>query len=823
MFLPWLPFIPGGTVDDPPSAFLPGWGYRAPMRVPGAVLGGTLIEPNVPLWFDETHADLKSVANGGLVESDDGWDITFYADNHQKLAYELEIYDPVAGRVAGWLLITYLEPTKVFDVWWYIGNGSLSGPEADPEAAWAPFFGSWRMPDGVDVSGRGRDLTMVGTVTGTPINGMPTADLNTSTDYGGLDNPRFFDGARDWTVMWWCEPSQDGMFVRYGGSTPGTAAHSIWRESGRWQGGYKLTTGENPVLSGPEGSATGGIMHVAYTAQQDVNPSLYRDGDRLTSTMAGSPGSGTVSVGEGYTLRMGANPGSNPGAVQGARTRIIHAARAFSPELIKWCYRNQSDPRSTYGLGSNEEPTGDRSPAMAPVYTTCEPGGEAIIQVAGSATDPDNDDLTPSVTVSPSQGTATAGGSTWAYRANESAAGYDRFLAQVASGSKTASAAITVRITLGGGTAEGETPIPAPESTEFVSSMDGLRGAISRHTGDNVKRIVCRKGSYPGSLTVDRTNIQVWSEELNDAVFSGPITLSGPGCILARARITRSGTGSYFVRLSGNRSRVHRCLIDGQGQARNGDDGTSGTENHAGVDITADDCEVDGCEITGTSQGIEASHTHVRWKIFRNWLHDQGGVLSSKHAWVYVGSGGPVSARASIQGLFLCNRLESASAHQQLEIKGSDCRIISNTHKGTSPIANVYTRTGDDNYYALNWGVGNSVLGLAGRRNIAVRNHGRLGVRGGSITPDQFDSGEKGIMIADGAIVVAHDGIIDLGWNQGSSSRPPIGTIIEDASTATITRSIGSSTYTTRARTIPIPTGLFRELRAPDDVGQRWS
>lgn len=512
MFLPFLTFV--GSPAGGGVTFPGGYGYRAPMPVSGAALGGTTIETNVPLRFDETLPELKSVANGGLVESDDGWDILFHTQAGRRLSHELEEYDPVTGRAAGYVLLPSLNPAANLPLWWYIGKPGIAASETDRAGVWAPWcYAVWRMPDGLDVTGRGYDLTMSGTITGSPVYGMPTANWNGSGDYGNYTNPVYFDGATAWTVMLWINPTTDGAILRYGGSVPGSSSHTIWRSSGAFEGGYKL--GDlNPVLHGPAGSASGGgDIHFAYMVGAGLNPRMFRDGEELECTMNGRTGAGSIDIENGDTLRLGANPGSNPGAVQGERTRTIHASRALSPEFIRFCFRSDRDPRSCYGLGDNEEPTGDRSPSLLPIYTTCAAGNSVLIPMAGSASDPDGTALTPSVADPPSQGTATATDDGWTYQANTSATGYDRFLARVTAALKQASASVTV--TIGGGGSPESAQFPhgpwikspvAPSSGPNripVSTAGDLRRAIENaQSGQHI--IITGSMNLGGDLVIDR-------------------------------------------------------------------------------------------------------------------------------------------------------------------------------------------------------------------------------------------------------------------------------------------------------------------------------
>jgi len=168
------------------------------------------------------------------------------------------------------------------------------------------------------------------------------------------------------------------------------------------------------------------------------------------------------------------------------------------------------------------------------------------------------------------------------------------------------------------------------------------------------------------------------------------------------------------------------------------------------------------------------------------------------------------------------NRLESSEQHQHIELKSTGNRIIGNTSLQGRTLANVFSRHGPGNYFALNWMIGSSsVIGAADKGTILVMNHGKAAIRAGEISGDQLRAGAKGIVYAEDTIVALHDGPIVMGWNQGMGKVAPQRTVLEECKGPII--QIVPSTYTERPLTVEKPVGIFREIQAPADVGQLWS
>ena len=347
--------------------------------------------------------------------------------------------------------------------------------------------------------------------------------------------------------------------------------------------------------------------------------------------------------------------------------------------------------------------------------------------------------------------------------------------------------------------------LPVPAITVTASNLLALQGHILIHDGTFWKRIILEDGIYAGLLNVNKARIQICSRNLNGAVFTKAVTLSGAESLVSRCK----STGGFIC--SGAGTHVNRCQIQGTG---------TGKPDIVGVNIAAGDVQVDGNEFTKTGNGILVQDA-LRPVTRRNWLHDQGTPPTDRNAWIYVGESRNTSL-ISQQCRIEYNRLESSKQHQHIELKSRDNRVIGNTSVQGRTIANVYSRHGPANYFALNWMIGSSsVIGAADTGTVMIMNHGRAAIRGGEISGDQLRAGAKGIVYAEDTIVALHDGPIELGWNQGVGLVAPQRTMIED-SYGPISQDL-PSLYTTRPLTLAPPDGILRELRAPNDVGQIWS
>jgi hypothetical protein len=347
--------------------------------------------------------------------------------------------------------------------------------------------------------------------------------------------------------------------------------------------------------------------------------------------------------------------------------------------------------------------------------------------------------------------------------------------------------------------------VPEPASAPVRARNEAeIRREIDNHDGSDWKRIIVEDGTY-GAVVVNKPKVQLWANNLNKAIFKGRISLDAADCLITRCKLTDG------VDCHGKRTRVSRCLI-------------CDNDGAVAVEISGKDCVADGNEITNTGNGIIIFHA-LRPIVAHNWFHDQGTPPSDRNAWIYIGQDRQTS-RNEQNCFILYNRTESAHRHHHIEMKSSENMIVGNTGVKGRKVANYFVRHGMDNYFALNWMIGQgSCVGASDLRTILVKNQGLAAIRAGEISGNEMRSGEKGIVYAEDTKLCLHDGDIDLGWNNGSGTKPPLRTV-RDRCPGRVINTVPSSSFAdfrSPPELVAEPVGVFRELTAPGDVGQSWN
>lgn len=136
-------------------------------------------------------ANLKTVANGGHVQSSSGYDIRPYADSAftTPLDFELKFYDGTAGKIEMWVRIPTLSHTTNVVIYLAYGDASIT-TDGSVNTTWnSAFLGVYHLGDGTtlglaDSTSNGYNLTNTGSIAAAAgeLNGG-TATLNGTSQY----------------------------------------------------------------------------------------------------------------------------------------------------------------------------------------------------------------------------------------------------------------------------------------------------------------------------------------------------------------------------------------------------------------------------------------------------------------------------------------------------------------------------------------------------------------------------------------------------------------------------------------------------------------
>jgi RHS repeat-associated protein len=112
-------------------------------------------QSNFPMLFSTTDPVFASIANGGHVANENGYDIIFSTDPNgvTRLDHELESYNPETGQVVAWVRIPNLSHSSDTTLYVFYGNPNVTAAQANSTGVWDDNYqGVWHFANGSTLS-----------------------------------------------------------------------------------------------------------------------------------------------------------------------------------------------------------------------------------------------------------------------------------------------------------------------------------------------------------------------------------------------------------------------------------------------------------------------------------------------------------------------------------------------------------------------------------------------------------------------------------------------------------------------------------------------
>ncbi len=296
---------------------------------------------NFPVLVSRTDTDLRSVANGGLVQSSNGYDIIFRdASQTAQLDHEIETYVPTTGQVVMWVRIPTLSHTVDTTIFMDFDNSTISSSQENKTGVWdANYTAVWHMsqdPTGTapqikDSTSTADHATTVGTWTsGQQAAGTIGGSLNfssASTDKLTANDVAANDNSSALTVDTWWKPTDLTWPFQGQLLAMGDTGHRYYVTNGTSDSCSACSTALRVEVTNNGSSlhtygytstgviTTGTWYHVvlAFDGSQSTNASrltLYLNGVPQALTFVGTIPATTANVAEPITMGFSSGSGT---------------------------------------------------------------------------------------------------------------------------------------------------------------------------------------------------------------------------------------------------------------------------------------------------------------------------------------------------------------------------------------------------------------------------------------------------------------------------------------------------------------------------------
>jgi hypothetical protein len=316
-----------------------------------------------------TDNDLKSVANGGKVESNGGYDIIFEDEFGNKFDHQIDNYDPVTGAFDAWVFLPNLYNETNVKIYMYYGNPDITTTQENPAVVWDAASAVWHLQEGsgvsrIDSTGNGLTLTDSTTVA------SGTGNIGSGSDFIRANNEYLFRanntllnmGTGTFTASFWIKFDAPSMGVAvcainmlddfanpglFPGWTVGkTAADNPFFFM------YDGTTGD--LLQGTDTTFVAGTWyHFAVARHSATDRRIYINGQLETTTTPASVG-GSITNARQFNLGEYHGNGENlDGILDEVR---IYKGVTFNQPHFETVYNNEVDPSTFYVVDAEQSP-----------------------------------------------------------------------------------------------------------------------------------------------------------------------------------------------------------------------------------------------------------------------------------------------------------------------------------------------------------------------------------------------------------------------------------------------------------------------------------
>ena len=276
------------TAPGNPSTYINGYLNRRTIVVPAGSVVGSTAHGNFPLLVQESGSWLKTVANGGKVQSAAGYDLRFELLDGSQLDHEVESYDGAVGQLNAWVRLPSLSPTADTKFHLYYGKTGLTAGDANPAGVWRNYLAVYHLPSGVDRTQTGRDLTATNVGEDTLIG--KAGSFNGTSSLLTLASAPWLNGLSAYSCQAWIKSTTDSTdkgFLAIGtinGADANVGFGLRYDADGFSGGGTKVITLEQSLVGGRTqlessvGLTTTSRQQVTLTWAQSQQPKLYTDG-----------------------------------------------------------------------------------------------------------------------------------------------------------------------------------------------------------------------------------------------------------------------------------------------------------------------------------------------------------------------------------------------------------------------------------------------------------------------------------------------------------------------------------------------------------------
>lgn len=174
----------GGGSGGGGGAAITGYSDSCTIVIDHNNISGSSDLTDFPLYVEISNYGLATVANGGVMQNSNGYDIAFSdANNNNALDFEIESYDETTGELLAWVKVPTLSASTDTEIKLFYGKSGVSSNPSSTATWTSDYKAVWHF------NGNLNDATS---------NNNDGTNNGSSSSNAKLGSGRYFDGASDW-------------------------------------------------------------------------------------------------------------------------------------------------------------------------------------------------------------------------------------------------------------------------------------------------------------------------------------------------------------------------------------------------------------------------------------------------------------------------------------------------------------------------------------------------------------------------------------------------------------------------------------------------
>jgi hypothetical protein len=370
----------------------PGYTYVREITIQESQIpdGASLVD--FPVLLKMTDLSLRSSANGGHVENNNGYDILVYQSPcDSPLDYQLEYYDPVTGEINIWVRLPLLSTTADTRIYLYYGNPAVIADGSSTNTWQSSYSAIWHLSNNPTLAAPSILDATANVHHGTAHGSLPASSLvagkigralrfDESNDYVRI--PDFLYG-QELTMSFWFNASEvNGTTYQY------VFSHGGWG----LQNSLNVYIGEDNITI-PAEIPNRSMIKTVFRDMNDANNfdtlnagNSFIDGNWHYYTMRIQDHGGAYIYIDGNVvavysvwganvfdpvtdLFLGGREDLNPGRFYGGLLDEVRISSVWrSSNWIRTEYNNQNDPTVFLAIGAETQPVVFCTPLSSKIF-----------------------------------------------------------------------------------------------------------------------------------------------------------------------------------------------------------------------------------------------------------------------------------------------------------------------------------------------------------------------------------------------------------------------------------------------------------------------